>query len=445
MRYHIKIGSVKKLCTLFLVFILCFILTPVVSSVPDGDILGKVSEFWWANDVGAYAVQPDSIRVGTSDYYLTVSSSAVILFVNIVGRTFKVWGSNGTIQKTVASTVILDATSGAAYPRVLWVSGNVYAVAFFKALTNRVVTFSVSSTTGAIAVIGSKDLTNNGQMYDFTRNGTSNVFVATYAKPGILGRQSLQYDKLTINNDGSFGATVTNKVINSVQGRTTVPCHVTFVNGSKGKMLFSWTRNSTTDWKGMMCTIDINGSGTFKDWWNFDSQGNYTFTFFRKGNVYCIAYQDSSLSGQIYTFELNPTGLFPSKGWIEGLTYKSGGGAKYNVILNATDSQCLITYADSLNKGNISSFPFSINSGGLGGFEKTFTFNSSGSMFNADIVQVKPWYYLVTYEGGGVKGLSCVIKVCTDTWVTLNNSINGTFRNVTRFHEIDQAFNGFFL
>ena len=428
------------------VFILFLLLFSSLGQGAYGDIAGKVSEFSWSFPaVIDYAVKPDSIRLGNSEYYLIVSGFGVPTYC--VAKTVKVWNNNGTIKKTVISSLDIDLTT-TDYTKVLHVSGNIYAVVYFKNLRNRIKTFYVWENNGTIRGINSsKDLTTLGEHIDFTRVNNTNTFIVTYTRDALLGKRVLQYDRITINNDGSFGATMTNKVVNALQGMYP---RVVFLNGTADKILVSYYRNSTTDNKIMLETWNVT-SNVRIDRWEAASFGYYPVCRYIKNNIYVLAYQDSSGYGQIYSFELYKTGVFPYKSFIEGGQFTSGKGGRFNTVFKAslTDNTGSsgnvygITYQDNSSKGNITTLSIS-NAGGFGLLKSTFKYNNSASSYLCPVQYVSGNFYLLTYEASA-HGISCVVNISTDLrkWQLADNSFNGQFRN-TRFKLLDNSFNGQF-
>jgi archaellum component FlaF (FlaF/FlaG flagellin family) len=395
---------------------------------------------------------PDMVRLGTSQYYLIASTSDGEgdgwLF------TIKVWENNGTIKNAPITKYEYDSSDGDC-PSICCVSlsNDIYAVSYRDrsgagGAKATLVTVKVWDENGSIkqSTLDTQALTYDGNYTDLV-HVTGNYYAIAYTECSLLsptydGWMETRYINPTT---GDIGLTAND----------TQEFNTSQANYSKMIMLDSDTvaivfEGSGAD--GYLVTYNISSAGAITNTraaeWEFDSTNGQTPNIYHiSGNVYAIAYRNSSTNGCVRTCTITTAGAI-TKSWIDSFEF-DGTDCLYPTIFHVSGNVYGITYQNTSSDGAI--VTFTINSAGTIGTSRidTMEFEAADNQWYAPIVNVGSGYtnsnyYLIVYAGpdtagkSSYDGWSCTVSIATNLTPTITSPIptNGS-TGVELFPELE--------
>lgn len=428
----------KKICV---VASICCVLLAVLSSFASastGTIGGKIDEYRWSLDVTDSANAPDCVRVSSSDYYLIFSEGYGITTFNGIARTIKVYPDNGTIQKSNVDKYRVSSvcTRGA----VIAVNQETYATVYDNIAKTTVATIHVHVSNGDI--VGTNDtqaLSMLGRYVDVCRIGSTNKYAVAYY---ISTNNTVWYEIVNISSSGAIDPPYKTVKVSNNGKYPRIQCF----NDTSDKILVDFV--NTTSVKGTISVYNITSSVKI-DSWEYDVAWTpVSYQIKPHSNIWIVARGITGGEGYVSSYWMNADGTFYSKGFIEGMTY-SYHNASWSTIFNVDINRGVlgITYREDSNKGVVVTIPCS-DTGGFGAlFISNYTYNTTDSVYLCPVVHVSKDIFLLTYETHGGHGKSLTIGIDNSTWGVVKDALSSKsiFRNVTRYHVIDSAINGFFL
>jgi len=377
----------------------------------EGDIGGSViSSFEWNTVRG---IQPDMVRLGTSEYYLIAAvSPSGKGWVN----TIKVWNNNGTIRSSNVSNFQFDAAV-IKYPTICHVSGDVYAIVYQDNTPTKmsIATITAWSSNGTIkqSTIDTLDLTYSGALVgglsDFVYV-TNNIFVVSYINDtddeGIL-------ETVYIDSTGNIGASKNDTAY--IDGGN---LRMTTID-SNTVAIVSYD-SVTVD--GILKTYNISSTGditnTPADTWTF-ATAMYGDCNIQKiaGNTYAIVYSNTTQYGILFTTSISSSGdITPSMIDTQIIDTNVTFPSIYPVI---SEQIYAVAYSGLDNDGYVKTI--NISSSGIIGNSviDSLEFDIDDCRWYPSIAYVSRNYFLIVYPGkdtsGGIlyDGWSCTIQITT--------------------------------
>jgi hypothetical protein len=337
---------------------------------------------------------PDMLRLGTSNYYAIVDSGP-----GNDGwlQTIKVWNNNGTIKKSIISSFEYDTSDGL-YPSICHVSGDIYAVSYKDSAKVTVVTIKIWDENGTIRqpVLDSQVLTYNGNFTNIIRV-TGNLYAIAYQ----------EWNALAPTNDGWFETRYINPTTGDIVNAANDTQEFDAADAYYPKMVMvdsdtvAIVYQGTAD-DGFLSTWNISSAGaitgTWASQWEFDTSNGGTPNIYHiSGNVYAIAYRNSSTNGCVRTCTISTTGAI-TKSWIDTLEFDVT-DCKYPTIFPVSDNIYGITYQNTSSDGAV--VTLTIETDGTIGNSRidTMEFSTADNQWYAPVIWVSGFYYALVYAG----------------------------------------------
>jgi hypothetical protein len=299
-------------------------------------------------------------------------------------------GANGQISNTEIDLLEFDTSDGY-WPDIISVSGNIIAIAYGgSGNVGKVITTTVDTnglignavidtfTFDASACYKPDIISISGGVFAIVYRGASNrgyVKTLAIAANGVITKTAIDtytfdaaacYEPVMINVSGPVYAVV-------YRGNS---------NGGTVKTL----------------TIATNGiiTKTPIDTYVFDAGASYEPVIVRvSGNVYAVAYRNSSNSGIIKTLTIATTGLI-TRAVLDTQTFDAGRGYEPS-LLPVTGSVFAVAYRDQNNRGWVRTWEILTNGQITSGVIDSLQFNATG--YQPRIVRVSGDTYAIAYRG----------------------------------------------
>lgn len=294
---------------------------------------------------------PDIIRVSGNIFaiaYCGPYSDGFVSTVNI--------DSMGNIGAAVIDTLEFDEAA-CWQPKILHISGDIYAIAYETTSAIKVVTVDIDST-GAIenAVVdtfNSTDTGSNIEMGSFLHI-SGNYYAIAYNATDYHG----QVITITIDSSGNIGASETDTLeFDASQG---VYPSIVHVSGTMYAIAYCGSGND-----GWVCTFNISTSGVIDaavtDTEEFDGTlGTQCNILSVTGDIYVISYKGSSDVGYIKTLSITSAGAISTV--IDTLTFDASSG-QYPSMVKVGGTVFAVAYQGVDDDGFIKTF--TVSSAGL--------------------------------------------------------------------------------
>ncbi|MFA6130876.1 MAG: hypothetical protein WC730_01275 [Patescibacteria group bacterium] len=287
---------------------------------------------------GVNASHPNMVHVSGNVYAYAFSGSGNDGFISTVTIS-----PTGAITKSIIDTFEYDTVDGYD-PDLMYISGNIYAVAYRGSGNDGWVATVTISTAGVITktVIDTLEWdTANGYEPDiFLVSG--NVYGVAYRGTGSAGIVKT----FTIDTAGNIGAAVIDTLTFDATGNTPF---VLSVGAGYWAIVYSGPGND-----GWMATVNITSAGiipaTITDSYEFDpSNGQYPSIGSLGGDKYLVAYTGAAGDGWLATFAVSSTGVI-TKSLIDTLEFDASDGT-YPVLKKVTGTFWTVSYTGSGNDG----------------------------------------------------------------------------------------------
>jgi hypothetical protein len=389
------------------------------SNVKNGIIKDTtVSTYEWDGNEGRYA---DAIRLGTSEYYLIAAAGD--------------GGSDGwvyTIQvDNVGKITRVDSyqydTSDGICPSLCYVSGDIYAISYRDVASGKVVavTISVDNANGAItkARIDNMSFSRDGNLTNFIHvNG--NIYAVAYSN---AVNTSGFIETCYINpNTGRFGTKRNDSVM--FDSSCEYPKMV-MLDSDTVAIVYTKIMPNCDGW---LCTYNITSTGditnTPADTWKFATVNIfYPFICHISGNVYAIAYEDTSYHGQVKTCTITTKGMI-TESWNGTLEFDTADCA-YPYVYNLKGDVYTISYQGTDGDGFIKTMNIT-SAGVISSVVDSFEFNIGDCEWYPTTIWCSRNYSLIVYPslgitggaGGALDGWSCVVNITTNGMPYWKNS-----------------------
>ena len=396
-----------RLFVLSLIFIIIISSFPVFSVPLYGVMPAALTDtFEFQTSKGDYMSPRSMLRLGTSEYYIIVHNSNIGTSDGCVNST-KVDDDTGTIQKSSVDSLDFE-TGTASFPNLCHVFGDIYAVSYGS--SSRVRTFSADDADGSIGATYIDTLTFTYLAYaNNIIKVSGNMFVVAYANQTYTGGW---LQSIYIDNSGNMPATWNDTVQFNTSAR-----YMTLENVDSNTIALAY---NGSDKDGYVCTFDVDtatGDISAKtDEWEFDNaRGEYPCIKKISGNVFSIAYIDTSLDLQVFTFSISPTGII-TKSMIDILEVDTG--TDYNPVLFTVNNGSVygVTFKDSTTAGIVKTFNMTATSIGDAIID-SLTFDATDSIYWAPIQWVNQSKYFIAWTGTGNDGWCGTFNITTN-WAT---------------------------
>jgi hypothetical protein len=363
------------------------------STTNQGSVTGKVSSFEWDPTLGQY---PTAIRVGTSEYYLVAARGdgyPLKLY------TMHIDNETGVIQQSLIDTSIGDTTNSY-YPTLTHISGDIYAVTFdHDSDKSRVRTFKAYGSNGTIndntidyidlpwgwaqkmvnvagniycvSLVNISGTGERGTLYTIyiwpngsIKNQKNDTVVFDSASASFPELITIDSNTVAVIYNSSNGAGVLKTYnISSVTGMIDdiAADSWTFIGGNNYKNPDIYPISGSIyavsffgDGNGGLRTVDISSAGKITKSWIGNSTLDDTYIRYPNinhvsGNVYAVAYQEGGYDGIIKTINITNAGAI---GTSAISTYVFGYGACEDPIITpGSGNNFLITYVGMGNDG----------------------------------------------------------------------------------------------
>jgi hypothetical protein len=377
-----------------------------------GDISSILTFYEWDTNTGALV---DAIRLGTSEYYLIAyqgeSSDGYLC-------TIHVWNNSGLIQQSVVDVWEHDTTDGG-YDSIVHVAGDVYAITYRDASpTARQIVFTVNvdDANGDItnAAIDTQMLTYQGYECNIV-HANDNIYAVAYREAST---NDGFIETISIDSSGNIG----DSVIDSIEFNGTDGYYpkMTMIDSDTVAIVYQGTG---TD--GYLVTYDISSTGditnTWADQWEFDTANGGTPNIIHiNGNVYAIAFEDSSGDGQIKTVTIANTGMI-TKSWIDTLEFDTA-DAGYQYLFHVAYNVYGVSYQGTSADGYICTMTIDNNGTISNTIIDSLEFDTSDNVWYATVIPISGNYFLIVYEGTDYDGICHTVEINTDAgWKVWTN------------------------
>jgi hypothetical protein len=376
-----------------------------------GDISSVLTFYEWDSNTGRFM---DAIRLGTSEYYLIAyqgeSSDGYI-------RTIRVWNNNGIIQQSVIDSWEHDTTDGG-YDSIVHVAGDVYAIVYRDATTVTVFTVNVDDANGDITntAIDTQLLSYSGYECNIV-HVNDNIYAVAYRDPSTDG----WIETINIDSSGIIGDVVIDSI--EFNGTDAYFPKMTMIDYNTVVIVYQGTG---TD--GYLRTYNISSTGDITniraDEWEFDGANGGTPNIIHiNGNMYAIAYEDSSGDGQIKTLTIADTGTI-TKSWIDTLEFDTA-DAGYQSLFHVASNVYGVSYQGTDADGFLCTMTID-NDGTISNSKiDSLEFDTFDDVWYAPVIPVSGDYFLIVYESTGNDGVSHIVEINTDAgWKVRTDASN---------------------
>ena len=385
--------------------------------------------------------KPDMIRLwnettgqADSEYYLVAAAGDTGTTYDGWLYTLHVYNNNGTIQQTVVDSWEYDSRD-AYYPSICHVAHDVYAIAYNITGQAYVNTTKVWGNNGSMqkTTIDSygfqygtgASIAANGK-YTNIINVAQNLFCVAWQEQS---NNTGFIQTISIDETGQIGATK----LDSAQFNTTYGSypkqkllHTSSTGLANAYIAIVYT-GSNDD--GYLVTYAIStstgkiGGSTHAvaDEWEFDQQQGVTPNiYYVSGNVYAIAYQDAEGDGRINTTSITTAGVI-TKSWTDSLEFDIG-DCMYPTIFHVSGIIYGITYIQPIVAGTGTGVVRTINitdSGTItpdtaGQYTDSLNFEALSDSWYSPISYVNKSYYLIVDHGQNDDGWSYTVEIITN-------------------------------
>jgi hypothetical protein len=364
----------------------------------------------------------DALRLGTSQYYLIAAmGDGNITAISNDGWLYviKVWNDNGTIKKSLVDTWEYDNSYGGS-PAICNVYGDIYALTYSDdgAFPRKLFTFKVWDTNGTIQK--SKidtltiSLTSNPGFHMSILNMGNNIFV--HAGVQVTTRK-IFLNTTYIDNNGNIGASVNDSILEAF---ATGYVDLTKIDSDT----FIVASHRYTDLDGIMECYNVSSTGditnTNASWWEFDNvRANSPDIINIDGNIYAIAYEDTNKDLQVKTLTIANTGMI-TKSWIDTLC-PGADSVQLPYLFCVNDNGVYgVAYQCVDTDGKIATMNISA-SGTIGASViDSLEFDTNDCQWVPTTIWVNKSYYLIVYPGAdsvlstNYDGWSCTVQIDTN-------------------------------
>ncbi|MCX6662563.1 MAG: Ig-like domain-containing protein, partial [Euryarchaeota archaeon] len=386
-----------------------------------GDSL--VSTFEWGQTKGG---QTQSLRLGTSEYYLITSNGDTDNDLYLT--TIHVENDNGIITSTIVDTWEIgpDAYMQSPGTYLCHVTGDIYAVTYQHNTGNNILkTFSASSTTGVLqkTPIDTFTLSNRSCSQSMIRL-TPTLFVIASQK--IWNNSNTGYlETVYISPSGDIGNSVndTQQFSTYTEGLTNPAIQLCSVDSDTIAIIYTGVG---TD--GYLVTYNISSTGAIQDtnasWWEYEGTYAATPNLIKIANdYYILVYSDSTTDGMSRVFRISNLGSI-TRSWIDAFKFDIAdcwypqisycGNTSWNTYWYA------ITYRGTSGDGFISIVEIT-KSGYLisDSVIDTLEFDTMDCQWTPSLLFINETYYLLVYPGAdsgtdGSDGWAATINIYTN-------------------------------
>lgn len=355
---------------------------------------------------------PSIVNVSADVYavaYTGVDNDGFVVTVDIA--------ADGTIATPVIDSFEFDTVSGL-YPRIIPVSGDVYAIVYAGSGNDGYIITLDIDTDGTIntPVIDSFEYDTSAGLFPDIQNISGDIFGIVYRGAGNDGFVTT----LDIDTDG----TINTPVIDTLEFDTTFANNPKLINVT-GTLYATAFEDSTGD--GQIDTFTISNSGTISaviDSFEYQTQnGDAPDLIQVSGTMFAVAYTSQGVA-KLSTFTISNTGTFSGS-----LVDKGGFG--FGDIHNDADPKLVrlagdmvaVVYAGTGNDGTIKTIQ--INSSGIitDGWVDYFEYDTAQGD-DPDIIHLSGTDYAIVHENGSSNGQVTTLDINSDG--TIPKVINDT-------------------
>ena len=398
------------------------------------------SSFEWNSAEGR---TPDLIRLwnsttgqADSEYYLVVGCGDTGTTYDGWLYTLHVYNNNGTIQQSLVDSWEYD-NSDAYYPSVCRVYQDIYAIAYNDTGQGKVFTTKVWGNNGSMQKTsldsyslqyGTGVSTPANCKYLNIIEANTNIFTVAWQEQ-LNSTGFIQ--SLYIDNTGQIGATKNDSVqFNTTSGA--YPKQILLQGASETQVGYNYIgivyTGSGDD--GYLATYSVHTSGDIGgatganvDEWEFDPERGFTPNILHiSGYVYAIAYSGNLNKGMINTTSIAASGVI-TKSWNDSLQFDTYEGS-YPTIFHVSGDDYGITYIkdDGLGGGQYNSIIKTINITDSGTITPNtandctdaLTLDTGHGLWYQPICYVNKSYYLIVYEEEDNDGWSVTVEIVTN-------------------------------
>ncbi|MCA9402288.1 MAG: DUF2341 domain-containing protein [Candidatus Omnitrophica bacterium] len=341
--------------------------------------------------------------------YTDLDNDGVVITVDIA--------ADGTITTPVIDSFEFDTVSGL-YPRIIQVSGDVYAIVYAGSGNDGFIVTLDIDTDGTIntPVIDSFEYDTSAGIFPDIQNITGDIFGIVYRGAGNDGFAVT----LDIDTDG----TINTPVIDSLEFDTTFANTPKLINVT-GTLYATAYEDSTGD--GQVLTFTISNAGAISaviDSFEYAvANGDAPDLIQVSGTMFAVAYTSQGVA-KLSTFTVSNTGTFT------GSLVDQGGfgfGAEHNdadpKLVRLASDMVAVVYAGVGNDGTIKTIQ--INSSGVitDGWFDYFEYDTAQGD-DPDIINLSGSDYAIVYENGSSVGQVATLDINSDG--TIPKVINDT-------------------
>jgi len=387
-----------------------------------GIILDSTIDSWeWDPEEGsAVASMNQILKLNNSEYYITPISSGAGTDYDGTLTTFQISDNNGSFTtKTIKSQWEYDTSDGL-YAGVIPLENvnDTYIVYYRDAAAGVIFTTRAFANDGTLQ---KTQIATRSYTYPHTSqmlHVTGDVYALIYQEGG--GGFDYFLETYNIWSNGTISSRIDYVEWDQTSAAAARDWRPQAIMRDIDTIAIAWCESVGSD--GWITTFNISSAGditnTEADSWEFDNvYGKYPFIHNISGDVYAIAYQDSSGDGIINTTIIYDTGMM-SKTWIDSLEFDIA-DCVFPVVFIIDDASDFNpgVYGISYQGSGADGFICTLNITDAGVMNSaiidSLEFDAANSGYFAPVIHLADCYYCVIYTGTNSNGWAKTVYITT--------------------------------